>query len=96
MELLTNPLLSRDYKEMKKKTSQPLFIIALGFHHTHPNYGASSFIEKIRITSCDIPKLPLTRGLSFLYCEASRLDHIHGTSLCFGDVPLLCRSECSS
>jgi len=34
IESLTNPLISRDYRETKKKNSQTLFIIALGFHHT--------------------------------------------------------------
>ena len=33
-ESLTNPLLSRDYREIKKKTSQPLFTITLGFTTT--------------------------------------------------------------
>ena len=44
------------------------------FSPTTHNYGASPFIEKTRVTSCDIPKLPLTRGLSFLYREVSKLD----------------------
>ena len=96
IESLTNPLLLRDYREIKKKTSQSLFTIALSFYHTHPNYGVSSFIEKTRVTSCDIFKLSLTHGLSFLYCEAFRLDRICCASRCFGDVSLLSRSECSS
>jgi len=62
----------------------------------NPNYCASHFIEKTRVTNCDISKLPLTRGLSFLYREDFRLDHIRCTSLRLGDVPLLYRSECSS
>ena len=94
-ESLANPLLSRDYREIKKKTSQPLFTIALGFHHLFPNYD-TSFIEKIRITSCDILKLLLTRDLSFLYCEASRLDRIRRALLFLEDIPLFCYSECSS
>ena len=60
------------------------------------NYCAYPFIKKTRVINCDIPKLPLTRGLSFLYREAFRIDRIRCTSLRLGDVPLLCRSECSS
>ena len=93
IESLANPLLSRDYKE-KKKTSQSLFTIALTVS-LNPNYCASSFIEKSRVTNCDIAKLSLTRGLNFLYREASRLDGMHCASLYLGDVPLLCPSECA-
>ena len=77
-ESLTNPLLLRDYKE-KKKISQMLFTITLTTS-LKLNYCASSFIEKIRVTNCDIPKLPLTRVLSFFYLEAFRLDRIRCVS----------------
>ena len=79
---LANSLLLRDYKEMKK-ISHPLWTIALkiSLSFTHNlSFNTSLFIKKTRVTSCDIPKLPLTRGLSFLYREASKLDRI----------PLLC------
>jgi len=93
-ELLTNPLLSRDYRE-KKKTSQLLVTIALTAS-INPNYCAYLFIEQTRVINCGIPKLHLTHGLSFLYREASRLDRVRSASLRLRDVPLLCRSECSS
>jgi len=42
------------------------------------------------VTSCDIPKLSLIRGLSFLYCKAFKVDRIRRASRMF-----LCHSECS-
>ena len=36
----------------------------------------SFFLEKIRVKSCEITKLPLTRSLSFSGHEASRLDRL--------------------
>ena len=86
-ESLANLQLSRDYRE--KKTSHPLFAITIITSLLNPNYCTSPFIEKIRVTNCDIPKLPLTRTLSFLHHEASRLDHLPCVSLCLGDVPPL-------
>ena len=79
-----------------KKELTPLFTMAQDFHHPHPNYDASPFIKKIRVTSCDISKLPLTRDLSFLYREVFRLYNIQCVSMRFRDVPTFCRSECSS
>ena len=45
-ESLTNPLLSRDYREIKKKISQLLFTITLDFHHPHLNYDGISFYRE--------------------------------------------------
>ena len=93
-ESLSNPQLSRDYIE-KKKTLEPFFTKTLTAS-LNPIYCTSPFIEKIKVTNCDISKLPLICGLSFLYREAFRLDLIRCASLHLRDVPLLCRSECSS
>jgi len=62
-----------------------LFSIALTASSLSPNYCASLFIEKTRVTNCEISKLSMTCDLSFLYREASRLDHIRcalGMFLC--------------
>ena len=70
--------ISSDYRE-KKKISQSLFTIVLTTS-LNPNYCASPFIEKNRVSNCDITKLPLTRGLSFIYHETFRLHGIHCAS----------------
>jgi len=73
--------------------------------HTHllnPNDDTSLFIEKIKVTSCEITKLPLTRSRSFTGYKASRVDrfsamHLRGATLHshFGVLLCLDTSDCS-
>ena len=57
--------------------------------HLNPNDGTSSFIEKARVTSCELPKLPLTRSPSFTGREGSRLDRFTDVYLWY--ATLYCR-----
>jgi len=45
------------------------------YHSINPNDDTSPFIGKIRITSCEIPKLSLTCSPNFAGKEASKLNH---------------------
>ena len=53
------------------------------YHYVNPNDDTYPFIEKTRITSCEIPKLSLMCSPSFSDKEASVLDRFQTGLGCF-------------
>jgi len=89
--------------EEEEKTSQSLCIYN-GIHsHTYPNDNTSPFIEKTRVTSCEITKLLLARVLEFYELRSFQARPLHHctspscqSALSLRVLLRLDASECSS
>ena len=99
-------ILSERLQEKKRESySRYVFTMAYThiYHHHNSNDGASPFIEKTRVTSCEITKLSLTHVFEFYRLRSFQAESLiccasssHHSAMSLRVLLCLDASECSS